>query len=162
MLYDLICLKSRFNSTSHWKMNKVIYHRIIHGGRDLWRSPGLKGNQFLSYFPGISDPCLKFHQRWRNSQSFLDPFPIYGYLHWRSFFFKYLTGVCVVLTYIHCFFLQYGLHLGSTSPLQTCLATGFSLPWEPWWRHWLPCLILSLGSGSLQSCTLSHILGQAY
>lgn len=129
MLCDLIRLKGRFNSTSCWKMNKMIYHKIIQGGRDLWRSPGLKGNQLSSYFPGISDPSLKFYQRWRNSQSFLDPLPIYGYLRWGFFFSKYLTGFCVVAIYMHCFFLQYGLNLGSTSLLQTCLATtGLCLP----------------------------------
>lgn len=77
MLCDSLCLKGNFCLG--------VRIRIINGGRDLWRSSGLKYSQ-LQLFLEIYYPSFKYLQRWRNSHCSWTPLPVHGYLCCWVFF----------------------------------------------------------------------------
>lgn len=68
-----------------------------------------------------------------------------------DFFFPRISNwsLCGCNLYPLLLFAQSWLNLGSTSSLQTSLATtGLCFPWDLcWWRHRLACFAFTLGSG---------------
>lgn len=132
-----------------WMKNKMIYHIIIHRGRDLWRSPVLKCNQLRSCFPGISYPSFNISKDAEIPN--LSGILFQCMATFTGDFFSQMSkwSLCGCNLYTLLLFAQSWLHFGSTSPLQTCPATtGLCLPLDPCWlRHCLACIALTLGSG---------------